>query len=362
MTEFGETMMPRLSNSHPYIRRISFLLTQRCPIRCRHCVYRLGPSTNQDTDVVAKELLDWMEQAVEAGITEFCFTGGEPFLVYGTLQRAASKVAHLRAKAGVITNAFWAVSEEAARRKLEPLCALQELSISADHFHQEHVPFERVRHAIVAARTVGIPPRVKVAYTDDNEVTILQNSLADVLAPDEMDADMLRNVGRMVKQETLAPPLPREALESGCQATTRAPTVLPDGSVCGCCGPILTLKGDHPMWLGNLREKSLSQILRDVEFNVVYQLIRIRGPYALYQLIADELDRPSFDMSSPCGLCYSLLSNRQSSTLLTAKAHDLSLFRDVAVERLLIFNEPVMLASLQWGENAMANSLVGTGN
>lgn len=340
--------MTGLSDTEPCIRRISYLLTERCSIRCRHCVYGLGTPTRRGADMVASELLDWMDQALAMGIGEFCFTGGEPFLAYQTLRQAVVRAAERGATAGVITNAFWATSEEVAIQRLEPLRGLQEISISADRFHQEHIPLDRVRHTIKAARALGIPPRVKIAYTDDREVTALRDALADILLADEIDADAVRNVGHMAQEVQSAPPLPADALENGCQATVRAPTVLPNGEVCGCCGPIVALRHDHPMWLGNLRQQDLSEIVRNAEMNVVYQLIRLRGPYALYELVAADVAVTELDMSSPCALCYSLLEDPGLCRSLVDRSSALS--RQLAVERLFCFHEPAMLARLPLGE------------
>jgi len=324
------------------IRRAAFRLTQRCSIQCRHCVYGGGPSRQQATDMAISALQGWMDQAAEAGIREFCFTGGEPFLVHAALRQATGKAVALGARAGVITNAFWAVNAPTARRTLEPLHGLHELAISADRFHQEHIPLERVRHAIVAARAVGIPPRVKITYTDSNEIQALQDALDNVLSPDEIDAEPVRRVGRMAESLIALPHI--ENLEGGC-ALTRAPTVETSGRVCGCCGPLLALN-DHPLWLGDLREATLSQILSQAEFNVLYQFVRVCGPQALHRLIAPELDGAAFDESSSCSLCCGLFSDPRAACLLAARACELELFRRVAVERLLCFNEAVMLAHL----------------
>ncbi len=331
-------------NRHPYIRRLAFFLTERCNARCRHCVYGLDSPPTRGSDMMPDELPSWLEQGAEAGIREVCFTGGEPFLASAVRCSGARRAVELGVRAGVITNAFWATSLKTACRKLEPLRGLRELSISADRFHQEHIPFERVRTAILAARTVGITPRVKLAFADQREVTVLRDELADILSPDEIDADPIRNVGRMVEQREISLPTSPTSPEAGCPMT-RVLTVMPAGRVGGCCGPILSLP-DHPLWFGSLRAHSLCEILRAAELRVVYQFLRLRGPYALYGRLAGEVKDIPFDLSSPCALCYGLLAAPRACTALAAYESDPELFRELAVERLIYFGEPAMLARL----------------
>lgn len=333
------------AQAHPYIRRISFLLTERCPARCGHCVYALGPGVPRRADMAVADVCDWLEQAVAAGVGEFCFTGGEPFVAYSTLQPAAEHAARLGARAGAITNAFWAVNPDTARLMLEPLATLQELSISADRYHQQYIPFERVRHAVSAARALGIPPRVKIAYLHWDEVVALQFALSDILAPDEVDADPIRHVGRMVEQPVPPPALPPAHESMGCPST-RSLMVVPGGRVAACCGPIVNLAHDHPLWLGDLRAKPVAEILADMELNTIYQFIRLRGPHALYRLLAGAPGDLPLDTSSPCSLCHGLLSAGPACDQVRALGGDDALARSLAIERLLFYGEARMLACL----------------
>lgn len=331
---------------HRYIRRLAILLTERCSARCRCCVYGLGGQGGSTDDVPAHLLRSWMAQGVAAGIREFCFTGGEPFLAYESLREGVWAAAQLGAQAGVITNASWAVTPEAAYRMLEPLAGLGELSISADRYHQEFIPLARVRHALAAARALGIAVRIKVVYTDEAEVVQLKAALAGLIAPNEVDADQLRNVGRMAQDRGQpAPAMPPDLLQIGCPMTG-APTIVPSGGVCGCCGPLLTLAHDHPFWLGSLAHQDLTQVLAAAELNAAYQIVRLRGPYALYREVAPVLRGWHPDLSSACSLCSSLFGNPQAVAALTDLTRRPALVREVAVERLLFFGEAAMLARL----------------
>jgi len=62
-------------------------------------------------------------------------------------------------KTGVVTNAYWALSEEDAGLWLRPFCELEisDLSISDDSFHYEDERDNPAKRALDAATKLGIP-------------------------------------------------------------------------------------------------------------------------------------------------------------------------------------------------------------
>ncbi len=96
--------------------------------------------------------------------------GGEPFGDWPRLlgMVRAARDAGLTPLEKVETNAFWATSDGVARARLEQLAALgmERLVVSADVFHQQFVPFERVRRCVEMARQVLGQGRVIVRWWD----------------------------------------------------------------------------------------------------------------------------------------------------------------------------------------------------
>jgi hypothetical protein len=89
------------------------------------------------------------------------FEGGEPFLAYPTLVHGVEEAHRLGFHVGVVTNAFWATSLQAARRRLEPLAErVEDLSISADEFHADLPDGARPTNAVAAAESLGLPARI----------------------------------------------------------------------------------------------------------------------------------------------------------------------------------------------------------
>lgn len=103
---------------------------------------------------------DAISQSAELGsVRQVWFEGGEPFLYYPILLELARFAAQRRLRTGIVTNGYFAVSEEDARVWLEPLqhAGLKELSVSDDSFHSEEFPRSAsVRHLVAVADKLGI--------------------------------------------------------------------------------------------------------------------------------------------------------------------------------------------------------------
>jgi hypothetical protein len=96
--------------------------------------------------------------------------GGEPFGRWPELIELArrAKSAGLAPLEAVETNAFWATDERIVRDRLAALGAagLGRLTISADPYHQQFVPIERVRLAARVAGEVLGGDRVRIRWRD----------------------------------------------------------------------------------------------------------------------------------------------------------------------------------------------------
>ena len=67
------------------------------------------------------DIRGFLRQAKEVGgIERIAFEGGEPFLFYATLLEGTRAAAALGFEVSIVTNAFWAVSEEDAVACLRP--------------------------------------------------------------------------------------------------------------------------------------------------------------------------------------------------------------------------------------------------
>jgi hypothetical protein len=129
-----------------------------CTSRCRHCLYNAGPH--------------WEKKYIDLGTAEAnlrvvrdlgCFSvhigGGEPLLRPDDL----GKVLDVAARVGVSieyveTNSSWFKDPDSARQTLARLHrhGLRTLLVSISPFHNEFIPFSRVKGVIEAARQTGV--------------------------------------------------------------------------------------------------------------------------------------------------------------------------------------------------------------
>jgi hypothetical protein len=86
------------------------------------------------------------------------FEGGEPFLFYPLMHEGIGIAHGMGFKTGVVTNAYWATSEGDAELWLKPLQELgvSDVSISDDELHYEDKETSPAKHALNAARKLGI--------------------------------------------------------------------------------------------------------------------------------------------------------------------------------------------------------------
>ena len=134
---------------------LHLLLTYQCNFQCAHCFvwgspWQVGTMTLANVDHI-------LEQAGELGtIRSIYFEGGEVFLVHGLLLESVRKATNRGFDVGIVSNAYWAKSEEDAMACLRPLAGLiADLSISDDAYHGNDRP--HVANAMAAARRLQIP-------------------------------------------------------------------------------------------------------------------------------------------------------------------------------------------------------------
>jgi hypothetical protein len=140
------------------LSQIHLLLTYRCNLACDHCFLYCGPRA-QGT-FTREQIAEILDQAEELGTIEWIyFEGGEPFLVYPLMIEGIRMAGARGFKTGIVTNGNWAVSDEDARIRLEPLreLGIADLSMSNDGFHGSGRADARVKTAIRAARGLDLP-------------------------------------------------------------------------------------------------------------------------------------------------------------------------------------------------------------
>jgi hypothetical protein len=136
---------------------LHLLLTYQCTFECDHCFVWGSPF--QTGTMTIETIRKIISQAKETGSVEWIyFEGGEPFLYYQTMLSGIHLAFNAGFKVGVVTNSYWATSEEDAQLWLTPLAGLvQDLTISSDLFHFNEIVSQQSKIVTKVAEQLGIP-------------------------------------------------------------------------------------------------------------------------------------------------------------------------------------------------------------
>ena len=136
---------------------LHLLLTYQCTFECDHCFVFGSPwqTGTMTLDVVRKVL----NRAKAAKTVEWIFfEGGEPFLYYQTMLAGINLAFESGFKVGIVTNSYWATSEEDALLWLKPLVGkIQNLTISSDLFHYTEKESRQSKIVTHLAEQLDIP-------------------------------------------------------------------------------------------------------------------------------------------------------------------------------------------------------------
>lgn len=138
------------------LKGIHFLLTYTCNFECDHCFLYCSPRSYGTFTL--KQIKNALDEAVKIGsIENIYFEGGEPFL-YFPLMIEGIKLAHEKGfKTGVVTNCYWATTQEDAKIWLKNLVELgvSFISISDDTFHHGDAEINPAKNAQAALKELG---------------------------------------------------------------------------------------------------------------------------------------------------------------------------------------------------------------
>ena len=281
---------------------LAFIVTARCNAQCAHCSSGCGP--DQSRELPTQRILRLMDEAAalepDAPLS-FGITGGEPFLDLARLLTIVAHGARVGGSVSCVTNAFWASSDERARKTLASLqqAGLATLGVSTSRFHERYVKRSRVERALDCARELGIRTVLKVAVSRSDGAELeawARRARADTVEvfpvlPYLRDGQQWED-GEFVR----APGLP----EGRCPSARV--TVREDGAVLTCCHP--GAESDF-LRLGTAGEDPLGELYDRFHLQGQQQLLRRKGPIHFARGIQaaglGHLLRPAY--ASVCDLC-----------------------------------------------------------
>ncbi len=273
---------------------IHFLLSYKCDSECDHCFVYSSPRA--EGTFTLKQIRGVFEELAKIDtVKSVYFEGGEPFLFYPLMVEGIRIARDMGFKTGIVTNAYWATTEEDAELWLSPLrdLGVADLSISDDALHYDQEQVSPAKRALAAAMNLGMDygsiciDRPMVEGTPDKEQQIGE--------PVVGGSTMFR--GRAVGKLTEG--LPRrpwqEFTECPYEDLRDPKRVHLDayGNVHLCQG----------LSMGNMWEKPLSQVVRDynAEYHPICRPLVNGGPALLAREYGVAHEGEYVDA---CHMCY----------------------------------------------------------
>ncbi|MDH3890493.1 MAG: radical SAM protein [candidate division Zixibacteria bacterium] len=303
------------------LRELVFSTTNRCTARCQDCpIVTDGASSNTLT---SQQMIDIVEEVLPWGtLSLVVFTGGEPLLLGDELVKTVAYVSKHDISTRIVTNAYWAHSEAAARQTLERLkdAGLTEINISCDDYHQEFVPLEYVRNANIAATKLGIPALIGHRIKQGGKIT--KQSLSKYLGvelhkfergkknPDHNVINCGPNVPITTQIESYS-----DTSETGdltwrgpCASVLKSIIVSSDLRVQICCGIISN--SVEELYIGSLKDDNLLTIIQRGNEDLIANWLALSGPSSVLEFVrekAPEIDLPT-QYVNRCHLCNELFT------------------------------------------------------
>ena len=273
---------------------IHVLLTYQCTFECDHCFLHCGPRC--EGTFTLRQLRDLMRDIKKIGtIDTVYFEGGEPFLFYAVLLEGLRMVREAGLQAGIVTNGYWATSEEDAEQWLRPILELgiADFSVSDDEFHSSKGDASPGAIAYRAAKKLGLPcARICIAPP----VVVPASEVGGVKGQPVTGGSVLFK-GRAAEKLTAGLPLrPWQELTSCPHEELAAPErvhVDAYGNVQVCQG----------ISIGNMWKTPLSDLVRDYDAvrNLIIGPLVEGGPARLVQCVGLKTADAYVD---ECHLCY----------------------------------------------------------
>lgn len=138
-----------------------FLLTYTCNFECDDCFVYSSPQAPGTFTI--RQLQTVFEELDRIGsVKTVYFEGGEAFLYYPLMVEGIRIARNKGFKVGIVTNAYWATTEEDAELWLKPLheLGIADLSLSEDMFHSEDIAISLTKQAQAAAKRMDMPVNV----------------------------------------------------------------------------------------------------------------------------------------------------------------------------------------------------------
>lgn len=294
----------------------------RCNARCDMCYQAAGPKGSEilgdhvllDTDVI-RAIHEATE--IEGLSPRLHISGGEIFI------QPERHYEHIRIAKntgfyndiGVTTNAFWAKNpkkaEEVVRRCRQS--GLVNMEISWDFWHKEYLSSEAVSNALVACANNDIHANLRVLTTKkhffDEALQLLRADAIDAVS--QITSGPVFPTGR-AEQKIDQKEIFYSDITGSCFSVLNL-AINAKGDVYPCCASADQTRG---LIMGNIRERSLSDIVAKMRRSPLLRTVVFQGVSALLPLLNDCQSMQKKKYASMCHLCFDIFSDEKKTSII----------------------------------------------
>ena len=141
-----------------YLQSGGLIANYHCSSQCRHCLYSSSPK--RDKEYIQKETAANLFKKIKSlGCYSLHIGGGEPFLNTKGLKAVLKAAQEENMQIEYVeTNSSWYKNHDSACHVLEDLqeSGLSRVLVSISPFHNEYIPFYKVKGVIAACRDTGV--------------------------------------------------------------------------------------------------------------------------------------------------------------------------------------------------------------
>lgn len=282
---------------------LGIALFRKCNANCDVCCFESSPSCTEHLNVdLIKKFID--SAAGDKDLKSVSFTGGEPFLEYDLLLELVGYAASKGFNANLISNCFWAKSEEIAFEKIQELkkAGLKRMNVSFDQFHNEYIPAKNVGNVLRACRRLEIPVVLGMIKISSTDIGCLINQLDNSILDSALMVYPALPVGGAKKtlseNDYIKYPLGETSLN--CQYNGNI-VVGFDGKIRPCCNQCVV---GTELIIGDYEKDDYRKVLQNAKNNGLLFLLRNfgLGKFIDYAKQVLKLELPD-EVVSPCEIC-----------------------------------------------------------
>ena len=290
---------------------VSFVMTNTCSAACDMCCFSCSP---QKKDQLDKELVkDYILQASKLGMTKrVAFTGGEAIIYFDNLKECMEYANSLGIPSTLVTNCFWAKNYDEGYKKLKELkeAGLVAMTYSVDKFHQQYVPYDSVKNAIMIANSLGIQITINLMdLKDGKSVYDSLEALRPYIYHNEVMMHPCFPAGEArnhIKEDQY---IYECSADSALCPFDKSITVLYDGTMMICCSQF-----SHEIdavKVGKFGETSLEQAIKNFNDNDIIYVLLSNG-FGWYTDLARSLGKEIKEKYVICcHLCHQLFTDKE---------------------------------------------------